>query len=143
MSLVLHRDLELWATAWVRARAEQIAGDTGLKVTWVSNSERPDELGGRPGAGEAHVVLRDDSGVRRDLILKDSALGVTVLGVSRRTIAPVKALAERLVAVIEADAPLDSTTPVAHVPAVNGPYTVPGGNDEARVYASISLTLSV
>lgn len=142
MTLVIHRDLELWATAWVRARAEAIEGDTGLRLTWVSNVERSDEFGGGPAAGEAHVVLRDDSGVRRSLIVKDSALGVTVIGVSRRALAPVKALAERLVAVIEAEAPLDLTTPVADVPAVNGPYTVPGGTDEARVYASVSLTLS-
>lgn len=135
---VRHADVELWLTGWIR---EHLPGHLdGLTLGWVSNSERPAGLGGPPGAGEVHVIVRDDSGTRHDLILKEPSVGVTVLGDSIRALAPVKAVAETLVALIEGDAPLDAASPVADVPAVFGPHTVPGV-EEARVYASLTLSL--
>lgn len=141
MPKVIHADLEMWLTGWIRARAADITAGTSLTLAWVSNTERPTTAGGPVKAGEAHVIVRDDSGSRRELVLKDSAVGVTILGASRRDQAAIRALAERLVATIEADAPLDPASPVADVPDVNGPYTVPSSNDEARLYAVLSLTL--
>lgn len=141
MQAVVHADLELWAGAWIRARAARIVAGTGLTLAWVSNTERGAAAGGPVKAGEVHVILRDDSGSRRDLLLKDNALGVTVLGYSRRDQPAVRRVAERLVAIVEAEAPTDAASPIADVPDVNGPYTVPSSNDEARLYAALSVTL--
>ena len=139
--IVVFDDVELWLTGWLRARFPTLLADSPLTLAWVSNMERPDVAGGPPKHGELHVVVRDDGGSRRDYMLKDPALGVTVLGHSRSDLPSVKLAAERLVALVEAESPLDGDSPVADVSDVLGPYTVPGGNDEARLYASLSLTL--
>lgn len=139
--LVVHADTELWLTGWVRARFPALLADLGVSLAWCSNQERPDAVGGPPRHGELHVLVRDDSGSRRDLLLKDSSIGVTLLGHSRSDLPSVKVAAERLVALVEAEAPLDGVSPVADVPDVLGPYTVPGENDEARLYAVLSLSL--
>lgn len=135
---IVHADIELWATGWTRARLPALIADLPLTLAWCSNQERSEP----PKPGELHIIYRDDSSNRRDLVLKDSSLGLTLLGHSRSDLPSVKAAAERLVALIEADAPTDGASPVADVPTVAGPYTVPGGNDEGRVYAALSLTLA-
>lgn len=139
--IVVHADIELWGTGWTRARLPALIADLPLSLVWCSNTERPDTAGGPAKPGELHVVYRDDGGSRRDLLLKDPAVGVTLIGHSRSDLPSVKAAAERLVALVEAEAPLDGASPVADVSDVLGPYTVPGGNDEARVYAVLSFTL--
>lgn len=141
MQKVIHADVELWLTAWIRARASALTVGTGLTLAWVSNTDRPTTAGGAVKAKEAHVIVRDDSGSRRDLLLKDNGIGITLVGATRTQLAPLRTIGERLVATIEADAPTDPTSPVADVPGVNGPYTVPSTNDEARLYAALSLTL--
>lgn len=141
MTQVLHADVELWLTGWLRARAAALTAGTGLTLAWVSNTERPVAAGGPVKSGEVHVIVRDDSGPRRRLLLKESLVGVTALGHARRDLAPVRAVAERIVATVLADAPTDLASPVADVPTANGPYTVTSSNDEARLYATLNLTL--
>lgn len=139
---IVHADLELWVSAWIREHLPPLIADLPIELTWCSNKERPSTAGGPPEAGELHIVVRDDSGSRRDLLLKDSTLGLTVIGYSYRQEQPVKAAAERLVALIEGDAPLDRSGPIVGVPATLGPYLVQSPNDEARVYATCDVTLA-
>lgn len=139
--IVVHADLALWAVSWTLQRLPALIHDLDLDLTWCADRERPDLAGGPVGVGEVHVIFRDDSGPRRDLVLKDAALGVTVLGHSSADPTALGAVAERLVGLIVALAPVDPASPVADVPDVNGPYTVPSGNDEARYYAALQLTL--
>lgn len=133
---VVHADLELWLTRWVRATLPAL---TSLEVEWVGNTERPLSAGGPPEGDVVHVVVRDDSGPRRDIVLKDASVGITMLAASTRMLAPVRAAMEQLVAALEADAPLVEG-PVADVQVLST-QTVPTGDDSLRVYSVCDLTL--
>lgn len=123
-------------TKWVRARAGELTDGLPVRVTRVATTEN-----GAPPAGELHVVFRDDSG-SRSLALQDVSIGMTVLGMSRRDLLPVKQVASRLLDLLET-MPEDLTVPVAHVSDVRGPWTVHDENDAARVYSTFDLTLTV
>lgn len=134
--IVVHADIEEWLCAWIRSRSPLL----GVTPAWVSNVERPSEAGGPPKAGEVHVVIRDDSGPNRDLMMKDSTVGVTVIGHTRQAMKPTRDVANYLVALIEGEAPIVGS-PIADVQVVSGPYSVPSNNDEARLYAVLDVTL--
>lgn len=133
--IVVHADLEHWLCEWIRSRAPFL----GVTPAWVSNSERPSEAGGPPAAGEVHIRVRDDSGPNGDVGMKDSTIGVTVIGHTRQSPKIVRDVAAYVVALIEGEAPL-AASPIADVQVTSGPYSVPSDNDEIRMYAVLEIT---
>lgn len=132
---IRHVWIEPVLAAWIRGRLPLY--ETPLLVTRVSNHEM-----GPIRPGQLQIIVRDDGGSRRDLVLKDQQIGVSFLAGSPGDLPDAREVADRLIAEMEALLPLDSTVPVADVTGVNGPYTVPTPDGSTRLYASMTLTLT-
>lgn len=135
MRPIRHVWIEPVLAAWIRGRLPVY--ETPLLVTRVSNREE-----GQIMPGQLQIIVRDDGGTRRDLLLKDQQVGVSFLAGSPGDLPDAREVADQLIAEMESLLPLDSTVPVADVTSVNGPYTVPTPDDSARLYASMTLTLT-
>lgn len=133
--IVEHPDLEQYLCDWTRSRVPL----RGVTPAWVSNTERPSGAGGPPKVGEIHIVYRDDAGPERDILMKDSSIGVTVIGHTRQVMKPAKDLARYLLARVVGELPAPGS-PIADVQVTAGPYSVPSDNDEARIYAVLDVT---
>jgi hypothetical protein len=90
------------------------------------------------------IVIRDDSGARRDYPTFDRSVGATVLGGSKLNAKPVNDLARWLLAVLMDDAIVDAPgSPIASVEwdGFNGPYPVDDPLDVARRYMTAQYTV--
>jgi hypothetical protein len=134
--IVVHSDLEQWLCGWLRGRLPAF----GINPSWVSNAERSSTAGGAPNApGELHIIIRVDAGPEGDVGMKDSTIGVTVIGPNRAALKPTGDAARMIVALIKGETP-EAVSPIANVQVTSGPYTVPSSNDEARYYAVLEAT---
>ncbi|WP_394254708.1 hypothetical protein [Pseudoclavibacter helvolus] len=131
---VVHEDIELWLCADLRAQyAERPDCEA---VVYVSNKER--NLPAQP--GELHVIVRDDSGPRRDLLLQDLQIGVSVIG---DDLALVRRVARITQALLKRTARVGSGSPVADVPddQLRGPWLIDEDNDLYRAYQTAGLSV--
>lgn len=138
MARVTPPDLELWLTGRVRdlAAAEDIDVD-------VANTE-PGDLGETLPLPRPLIVIRDDSGPRKDLPTFDRSIGATVLGGSKAYPKPINDLARWLAAVLLDDALIEAPeSPIASIEwdGFNGPYPVPDALDVARRYMTAQYTV--
>ncbi|KTR96483.1 hypothetical protein NS220_02070 [Microbacterium testaceum] len=129
-------DFELWLTGYVRAlaAAEEIDVD-------VDNVE-PDDL--TVEMERPLIVLRDDSGPRRDVPTFDRSVGATVLGGSKAFPKPINDIARWLSAVLSDEAIVTAPdSPIASVEldGFNGPYPVNDALDVARRYQTAQYTV--
>lgn len=122
-------DLELFLTTYVRA----LAADEGKNVS-VSNKEPATLI--LP-LSKPLIVIRDDSGVRRDHPTFDRSIGASVLAGSKQNDQPANDLARWLISVLMDDAIVEAqNSPIASVEwdGFNGPYAVDEELDVARRY---------
>lgn len=129
-------DLEQWLTGYVRS----CAAEDGHSVE-VSNKE-PSTLSlplKRP-----LIVIRDDSGPRKDHPTFDRSVGATVLAGSRMNDKPANDLGRWLLAVLMDDAIVEAPgSPIASVDwdGFNGPTPVTDPLDVARRYMTAQYTV--
>lgn len=130
---VVHVDIELWLSGDLRA--QYAAHPECDAVAWVSNKERAKPA--QP--GELHVIVRDDSGPRRDLLMRDAQLGVSVIG---DDLVLVKRVAEITQVFLKRTA-RPGSSPVADVPddQLRGPYLIEEDNDLYRAYQTAVLSV--
>lgn len=126
---VLAPDLEMWFTGLLRT--ELAAVDVDAEV----GNKEPDDL--RVPLARPLIIVRDDSGPRRDWTTFGRSLGFTVLAGTRQNDKPANDLA-RLVAAIAHDTALVDApgSPIAAVvlDGCRGPYAVSDSLDVARRY---------
>jgi len=129
-------DFELWLTGYVRARAAA----EGIDVD-VDNVE-PDDL--TVEMERPLIVIRDDSGPRKDIPTFDRSVGATVLGGSKAFPKPINDIARWLSAVLSDEeivtAP-DSPIASLELDGFNGPYPVNDALDVARRYQTAQYTV--
>ncbi len=136
MARVTPPDFELWLTGYIRtlAAAEDIDVD-------VDNVE-PDDL--TVEMDRPLIVIRDDSGPRKDIPTFDRSIGATVLGGSKAFPKPINDIARWLSAVLSDEeivtAP-DSPIASLEVDGFNGPYPVNDALDVARRYQTAQYTV--
>jgi hypothetical protein len=129
-------DFELWLTEYVRGVAE--AEDIDVDVDVVE----PDDL--TVDMERPLIVLRDDTGPRKDLTTFDRSIGATVLGGSKAFPKPVNDIARWLSAVLSDEAIITApNSPIASVEwdGFNGPYPVTDALDVARRYQTAQYTV--
>lgn len=136
MARVTPPDFELWLTGYVRARAAA----EGIDVD-VDNVE-PDDL--TVEMERPLIVIRDDSGPRKDIPTFDRSVGATVLGGSKAFPKPINDIARWLSAVLSDEeivtAP-DSPIASLELDGFNGPYPVNDALDVARRYQTAQYTV--
>ena len=136
MARVTPPDFELWLTEYVRS----VAASEDVDVD-VDNVE-PDDL--TVEMERPLIVLRDDSGPRKDLTTFDRSVGATVLGGSKAFPKPVNDVARWLSSVLAGEEIVTApNSPIASVErdGFNGPYSVPEALDVARRYQTAQYTV--
>ncbi|ABR10476.1 MULTISPECIES: hypothetical protein [Bacteria] len=122
-------DLEEWFTALLRAEVRAAGVDAE-----VGNKE-PDNL--RVPLRRPLIVVRDDSGDRRDWTTFDRSVGFTVLAGTKQNDKPANDLARVVASIVhDHELPLIEGSPIAAVvfDGCRGPYAVPDTIDVARRY---------
>lgn len=134
-SRVLHSDLELFLTGYLRAAL----ADLGTPLTtdvFVSNSFPSPS---RPKT----VVVRDDSGPSTSIITKKPTVGVTVLAGDDPTEGQEATDLANLVHMLMSDcAGTQPGNPVAAVLNSNGPYKVQEESGQPRRYMTFELSVT-
>lgn len=136
MARVTPPDFELWLVGYVRGVAE--AEDVDVDVDNVEPEDLTVDMK-RP-----LIVLRDDSGPRKDLTTFDRSVGATVLGGSKEFPKPINDIARWLSSVLSDEAIVTApNSPIASVEwdGFNGPYPVPDALDVARRYQTAQYTV--
>lgn len=129
-------DLELFLTGYVRACAAADQVDVSVGNKEPSKLTLP--------VKKPVIVIRDDSGNRKDLPTFDRSIGATVLAGSTLNDKPAKDLARWLIAVLMDDAIIEAAgSPIAGIDLTgwNGPYTVPDPLDVTRQYLTGGYTV--
>ncbi|MDQ0735331.1 hypothetical protein [Arthrobacter agilis] len=130
MASVIHADLELWLTGYIR-RELALRPEAYAAGVFVSD-EFPSPAKPRT------VVVRYDGGPDTSVVTAEAAVGVTILAANKQEAANLS----RLVAAIIRDcARVEPGNPVAAVLGVNGPYKAPEESTQSRRY--LTATLSV
>lgn len=136
MARVTPPDFELWLTGYIRALA--VAEDIDVDVDNVEPDDLTVEMD-RP-----LIVIRDDSGARKDVPTFDRSIGATVLGGSKAFPKPINDIARWLSAVLSDEeivtAP-DSPIASLELDGFNGPYPVNDALDVARRYQTAQYTV--
>lgn len=136
MVAVLHADLELWLTGWLRttlaARPESFASDV-----IVDNTE-PEPGGTFP---ERLIVVRSDGGPATSIVTDEVAVGITVFAGTQALPQDGIDLARLVRALVSDCASLERGNPVAAVTQSNGPYRVAEQQQRARLYMTFALVV--
>lgn len=132
MASVVPPDLEYWLTNYIRS---QISGID------ASNKEPADLQVPLP---RPLVVVRDDSGPKRDILLFDRSAGVSVLAGTKRDDRAANDLARGVFAVLTD--PAIVVAPASPIAAVvdegcRGPYAIDEKHDVARRYFTVEYTV--
>lgn len=137
MTAVIHADLELWLTGWLRtevaARPESVCRDVQ-----VDNKEP------QPGAPWPRrlIVVRFDGSSMGEIITDSAAVGVTVYAGTKALPKDANDLARIVRALIADSARVEPGNPVAAVTGSNGPIPVDGGAQPlACRYLTFELTV--
>lgn len=132
MTAILHADLELWLTGWLRAqlaaRPEPVCA--GVKVdNKVPDGTLPSKL----------VVVRYDGSSVEELNVDSAAVGVTVYAGTKALPKDANDLARIVRALIGDSARVEPGNPVAAVTASNGPIPVAEEGEKAVRYLVFEL----
>ncbi len=130
-------DLVLWLTQHVRAESVKAGHDL------VVGNKEPTDL--QLPLSRPVIVIRDDSGPRRDWTTFDRSVGVSVLAGTRQYDQPANDLGNWLAGVLFDDVlPLAAGTPIVSVDwsGCNGPYPVSDALDVARRYLTARYVVS-
>lgn len=133
MTAVIHADLELFFTGWLRARLAERSEPVCAGVT-VNNKEPaiiPPKL----------VVIRYDGSSTGEIITDSAALGVTIYAGSKALPKDANDLARIVRALIADSARVEPGNPVAAVTASNGPIPVADEGEKAVRYLTFELTV--
>lgn len=136
MTRVIHADLELFLTGWLR---DQLAQRTEVVCQGVVVSNRePPASGPFP---PRMVVIRDDGGARTSIVTRQSSVGISVLAGTKDTPQDAIDLARIVLALAEDCAAVEPGNPVAAVLESNGPYPVPEAQPHARRYMTLVMSV--
>ena len=136
MTAVIHADLELFFTGWLRAqltaRPEPVCA--GVKV----DNKEP-----QPGTAwpSKLVVIRYDGSSSGEIITDDAALGVTIYAGTKALPKDANDLARIVRALISDSARVEPGNPVAAVQSSNGPIPIPDAGEKAVRYLVFELTV--
>lgn len=134
MTAIIHDDLELWLTSWLRAqlatRPEPVC--QGVKVdNKVPAGSLPPKL----------VVVRYDGSSVEELHVDSAAVGVTVYAGTKTLPKDANDLARIMRALIGDSARVEPGNPVAAVTASNGPIPVADEGERAVRYLTFELAV--
>jgi len=136
MTAIIHADLELWLTGWLRTqladRPEPVC--QGVKVDNkepAPNTAWPARL----------VVVRDDGSSEVELNVDSAALGVTIYAGTKSLPKDANDLARIVRALIRDCARVEPGNPVAAVTASAGPFKVDDARPEACRYLTFELAV--
>jgi len=137
---VIHSDLELWLTKFIRSELTK-RSEPFTDGVFVSNSEwvKPPDGGTRP---ERQIIVRDDSGPKLSVVSKECQVGISVLAGTKEMPKESKDLALLLMAICEGAPGIEKDNPVAAVTDANGPYSVLEDSSYARFYFTITFIVS-
>ena len=136
MTAVIHADLEMFFTSWLRvqlaARPEPVC--SGVRV----DNKEP-----QPGTGwpAKLVVIRYDGSSSGEIITDDAALGVTVYAGSKALPKDANDLARIVRALIDDSARVEPGNPVAAVQSSTGPIPVSDEGEKAVRYLTFELAV--
>lgn len=134
MTVIIHGDLELWLTGWLRtqlaARPEPVC--QGVKV----DNKEP-----QPGTAwpPKLVVVRYDGSSVEELHVDSASVGVTVYAGTKALPKDANDLARMVRALIRDSARVEAGNPVAAVTASNGPIPVADEGEKAVRYLVFEL----
>lgn len=136
MTAVIHADLELFFTTWLReqlsARPEPVCA--GVKV----DNKEPQPTAEWPAK---IVIIRYDGSSLGEIITDSAALGVTVYAGTKALPKDANDLARIVRALINDSARAEAGNPVAAVTASSGPIPVPDEGEKAVRYLTFELTV--
>lgn len=133
MTAVIHADLELFFTGWLRARLAERPEPVCANVK-VDNKE-PDTIPPKL------VVIRYDGSSLGEIITDSAALGVTIYAGTKAIPKDANDLARIVRALINDSARVEPGNPVAAVTASSGPIPVPDEGTHAVRYCTFELTV--
>lgn len=136
MTAVIHADLELFFTAWLRA---QLAARTEPVCAGVMVDNK-EPLPGKPWPSKL-VVIRYDGSSTGEIITDDAALGVTVYAGTKGLPKDANDLSRIVRALIDDSARVEPGNPVAAVRSSTGPVPVPDEGEKAARYLTFELTV--
>ena len=137
MVRVIHSDLELWLTKFIRSELTN-RSEPFTNGVFVSNSEwvKPPTGGTRPAR---QVIVRDDSGPKLSVVSKECQVGIRVLAGTKELPQEASDLARLLMALLEGAPSTAPDNPVAAITEANGPYPI----TEASTYACYYFTTTM
>lgn len=134
MTAIIHADLELWLTGWLRAqlaaRTEPVCA--GVKV---DNKEPAGTLPAKL------IVVRYDGSSVEELHVDSAAVGVTIYAGTKTLPKDANDLARIVRALIGDCARVEPGNPVASVTASNGPIPVADAGEKAVRYLTFELAV--
>ena len=134
MTAIIHDDLELWLTGWLRsqlaARTEPVCRDVKV-VNKVPAGVLPPRL----------VVVRYDGSSVEELHVDSAAVGVTIYAGTKALPKDANDLARIVRALIGDSARVEPGNPVAAVTASNGPIPVADEGERAVRYLTFELAV--
>lgn len=137
MVRVIHADLELFLTGWLRdalaARSEPYAQGV------VVDSSEPDPTQDFP---ERLIVIRSDGGPALSWITDEIAIGVTVFAGTKALPQDAIDLARLARALLNDCAAVEPGNPVAQVRESNGPYRIIEEQQRARLYMTFVMVVA-
>lgn len=134
MTAIIHDDLELWLTGWLRARLAERPESVCAGVK-VDNKEPTGTLPPKL------IVVRYDGSSVEELHVDSAAVGVTVYAGTKALPKDANDLARIVRALIGDSARVEPGNPVAAVTASNGAIPVPYEGTHAVRYLTFELTV--
>lgn len=136
MTAIIHADLELFLTGWLRAqlalRPEPVC--QGVNV----NNKEPEPTVDWPAK---LVVIRFDGSTSGEIILDSASVGVTVFAGTKSLPKDANDLARIVRALVSDCARIEPGNPVAAVTASSGPFAVADEGEKARRYMTFELAV--
>lgn len=136
MTAVIHADLELFFTTWLRARLTERNEPVCASVK-VDNKE-PQPTAVWP---SKLVVIRYDGSSLGEIITDSAALGVTIYAGTKALPKDANDLARIVRALINDSARVEADNPVAAVTASSGPIPVADEGEKAVRYLTFELVV--
>lgn len=134
MTAIIHADIELWLTGWLRARLAERPEQVCQNVT-VNNKEPAGTLPPKL------IVVRYDGSSVEELHVDSAAVGVTVYAGTKALPKDANDLARIVRALIGDSARVEAGNPVAAVTGSNGPIPVAYEGTHAVRYLTFELAV--
>lgn len=134
MTAIIHADLELWLTGWLKAQLAARPEPVCAGVT-VNNKEPAGDLPPKL------VVVRYDGSSVEELHVDSAAVGITVYAGTKALPKDANDLARIIRALVGDSARVEPGNPVAAVTASNGPIPIPNEGTHAVRYLTFELAV--